>query len=46
MALLLLPAAGYTVSKRFRDSSRYTFTPSFTPKGHTPPTVWPIISAA
>ena len=45
-ALLLLPQAGYTRSNRFRDSSRYTFTPSFTPKGHTPPTACPMRCSA
>ena len=43
-SLLALPQAGYTTSNRLRDSSRYTDTPSFTPKGHTPPTLWPTIS--
>ena len=42
MALLLLPQAGYTVSYFFRDSSKYTVTPSFTANGHTPPTAWPM----
>ena len=33
-----VPAAGYTVSKRLRDSSRKISTDSLTPKGQTPPT--------
>ncbi len=33
MALLALPTAGNTVSKRLRLSSRYTGMPSFMPKG-------------
>jgi len=45
-ALLLLPAAGNTVSNRFMDTSRYTFTSSGRAKGHTPPTSWPISSWA
>lgn len=36
--LVELPQAGNTVEKRRRDSSKYTSTPSGTPKGHTPPT--------
>ena len=36
------PQAGKTVSNRFRLSSRYTSTPSFTAKGQTPPTAWPM----
>ena len=46
MQLLLLPAAGNTVSNRFMDTSRYTFTSSGRAKGHTPPTSWPIRSWA
>lgn len=42
IALLVAPQAGNTVSKFFSDSSRYTSTPSFNAKGHTPPTGWPI----
>jgi hypothetical protein len=41
IALLGLPQAGNTVSKRFNDTSRYTFTPSFTANGQTPPTACP-----
>ena len=37
-ALFELPAAGYTISKRLSETSRYMLTPSFTAKGHTPPT--------
>ena len=33
MALLALPQAGYTTSKRRSESSRYTLQPSFTAKG-------------
>ena len=42
IALLELPQAGKTVVNRFKDTSRYTSTPSFTAKGHTPPTACPI----
>ena len=35
IALLGLPAAGNTVSNLCKDSSKYTFTLSFTANGHT-----------
>lgn len=38
IALFPLPQAGKTVTNRFRDSSKYTLTPSLTANGHTPPT--------
>ena len=43
IALLELPHAGKTVSNRFSDISRYTFTSLFTANGHTPPTACPTI---
>ena len=45
MAELPLPQAGNTVWNRFRLSSRKVRTPSFTTKGHTPPTGWPMSSS-
>lgn len=40
-----LPAAGKTLSKRFKDISKYTFTPGLTAKGQTPPGVCPVYSS-
>ena len=42
IALFELPQAGKTVSKRLSETSRKVCTPSFTAKGHTPPTLCPI----
>lgn len=36
-ALFPLPQAGNTVLNLFKDMSKYTSTPSFNPKGQTPP---------
>ena len=41
IALLSLPAAGNTRSKRRSETSRYVRTPGFTANGQTPPMGWP-----